>query len=185
MQFAPKSTCKPPSVPLVRGGDHLSASRVTSRGQAAHPALFPVRVTPMRLLGLAPGGVCLAGDITAAAGGLLHHPFTLTPLARGGLLSVALAVGSPRVGVTDHPALWSPDLPRRTLFGPAAAVRPARPPSDQSNGPPSRSFPMIVRRSRMRGTAGPGRAPGRAAVRAPVRPPRLPPSAVSAGGRCR
>src|ERR671914_1187837 len=44
------------------------------------------------------------------------------PLARrGGLLSVALSRGSPRVGVTDHPALWSPDLPRR---GPRAPTRP-------------------------------------------------------------
>src|SRR6266699_819933 len=33
--------------------------------------------------------------------------------ARGGLFSVALSRGSPRVGVTDHPALWSPDLPQR------------------------------------------------------------------------
>jgi hypothetical protein len=32
----------------------------------------------MHLLGLAPGGVCLAADITADAGGLLHHRFTLT-----------------------------------------------------------------------------------------------------------
>jgi len=40
--------------------------------------------------------------------------------AKGGLLSVALSRGSPRVGVTDHPALWSPDLPHR--------VSPARPP---------------------------------------------------------
>ena len=31
----------------------------------------------------------------------------------GGLLSVALSRGSPRVGVTDHPALRSPDLPHR------------------------------------------------------------------------
>jgi hypothetical protein len=31
----------------------------------------------------------------------------------GGLFSVALSRGSPRVGVTDHPALRSPDLPRR------------------------------------------------------------------------
>jgi len=32
----------------------------------------------------------------------------------GGLFSVALSRGSPRVGVTHHPALWSPDFPRRS-----------------------------------------------------------------------
>src|SRR6185312_7764860 len=42
---------------------------------------------------------------------------TLSPLpvplrAIGGLLSVALAVGSRRPGVTWHSALWSPDFPR-------------------------------------------------------------------------
>src|SRR3954468_19634031 len=31
----------------------------------------------------------------------------------GGLFSVALSRGSPRVAVNDHPALWSPDVPRR------------------------------------------------------------------------
>jgi hypothetical protein len=31
----------------------------------------------MRLLGLAPGGVCLAADIAADAGGFLHPRFTL------------------------------------------------------------------------------------------------------------
>jgi hypothetical protein len=39
------------------------------------------------------------------------HP-CLCPEAIGGLLSVALSVGSPRLGVTQHPALWSPDFPR-------------------------------------------------------------------------
>jgi len=33
--------------------------------------------------------------------------------AIGGLLSVALSVGSRRPGVTWHRALWSPDFPRR------------------------------------------------------------------------
>ena len=42
---------------------------------------------------------------------------TLSPLPRttrklaGGLFSAALALGLPPVGVTDHPALWSPDFP--------------------------------------------------------------------------
>ena len=34
------------------------------------------------------------------------------PAEAGGLLSVARARGSPRVGVTHRPALWSPDFPR-------------------------------------------------------------------------
>ena len=77
-------------------------------------------------LDLAPGGVYRAAAVTCGAGGLLHHRFTLTPrrgdaATRGGLFSVALSRGSPRVGVTDHPALWSPDLPHR-------AAGPARPP---------------------------------------------------------
>ena len=65
---------------------------------------------------LAPGGVYRAAAVAHGAGGLLHHRFTLTPppKPRGGLFSVALSRGSPRVGVTDHPALWSPDLPHQT-----------------------------------------------------------------------
>ena len=46
----------------------------------------------------------------------------------GGLFSVALSRGLPRVGVTHHPALWSPDFPRRPARTPADAVaRPTRP----------------------------------------------------------
>ena len=40
--------------------------------------------------------------------------------AAGLFFSVALSVGSPRLGVTQHPALWSPDFPRRQ--------KPPRPP---------------------------------------------------------
>src|SRR5207244_5369871 len=58
---------------------------------------------------------------------------TVSPLPlrwrRGGLFSVALSRGSPRVGVTDHPALWSPDLPHRAMHArPGATARPTRPP---------------------------------------------------------
>ena len=45
------------------------------------------------------------------AGELLPHRFTLTALCSG-LFSVALARESPRVAVSHHPALWSPDVPR-------------------------------------------------------------------------
>ena len=49
----------------------------------------------------------------------------------GGLFSVALSRGSPRVGVTDHLALWSPDLPHRAMAGMARRGRPAGSPYPQ------------------------------------------------------
>ena len=76
--------------------------------------------------GLAPGGVYRATPVTRGAGGLLPHRFTLTGgwTPAGGLLSVALSRGSPRVAVNNHPALWSPDVPRRRGTKP----QPTRPP---------------------------------------------------------
>jgi hypothetical protein len=79
---------------------------------------------------LAPGGVCQAARVTPGAGGPLPHRFTLTDhdpkAATGGLFSVALSRGSPRVGVTDHPARWSPDLPHQSVRT-GATVRPTHP----------------------------------------------------------
>jgi hypothetical protein len=56
-------------------------------------------------------------------------PLPLRPGGRsGGLLSVALSRGSPRVGVAHHLALWSPDFPRhRTRRCGDAVARPAHP----------------------------------------------------------
>ena len=51
------------------------------------------------------------------------HPRLCGPEpAIGSLFSVALSFGSPRLAVSQHPALWSPDLPRH---GPALQVRAA------------------------------------------------------------
>ena len=68
------------------------------------------------LFGLASGGVYQATEVTSDAGELLPHRFTLTTQATkvapfGGMLSVALSLISRPVGVTDHPALRSPDFP--------------------------------------------------------------------------
>lgn len=52
---------------------------------------------------------------------LVSSYLTLSPLpafaraSAGGLLSVALSLGSPPVPVKDHPALWSPDFPPPTF----------------------------------------------------------------------
>ncbi len=54
------------------------------------------------LFGLAPGGVYLATPCHHACGALLPHRFTLTGRS-GGLLSVALSMGSHPPGVTWHP----------------------------------------------------------------------------------
>ncbi len=89
---------------------------------------------PVSLFGLAPSGVCQAARVTPDAGALLPHRFTLTCApgeagAIGGLFSVALSCESPRLAVSQHPALWSPDLPRPGRLPRnrrAAATRPAR-----------------------------------------------------------
>ena len=86
-------------------------------GGAGHPIAS--------LFGLAPGGVYRAGLVTQAAGALLPHRFTLTaPYRRGGLFSVALSLGSPPVAVSDHPALRSPDFPRRGYTPPRPSTLP-------------------------------------------------------------
>ena len=114
--------------------DHPSRRAVTDALQ--QPTRVLGRAALERTLsGLAPGGVYRAATVARRAGGLLHHRFTLTssPKSRGGLFSVALSRGLPRVGVTHHLALWSPDLPRQACDDTVAAVaRPAHP-RDQAN----------------------------------------------------
>ena len=78
----------------------------------------------------------------------------------GGLFSVALSRGSPRVGVTDHPALRSPDLPHRASRG--AAARPTR-------SPPPGYCPAFPRWRQTLTMIGGTSAPGRPRAR-PRRP---------------
>ena len=69
------------------------------------------------LFGLAPSGVYRAVRRCPRTRWALTPPFhpyhAHLAMPFGGLLSVALAVGSRRPGVTWHSALWSPDFPRR------------------------------------------------------------------------
>ncbi len=72
------------------------------------------------LFGLAPGGVCRTGllpDSWCALTAPFHPCHALPKKPFGGLLSVALSVGSRRPGVTWHPALWSPDFPPPYCYG--------------------------------------------------------------------
>jgi hypothetical protein len=114
--------CRPGSVPalsaraaIIHLGLPLPTASCGLPASIGRAALKRSRRPLGALLDLAPGGVYLAVSVTCDAGGLLHHRFTLTlqPRLEGGLLSVALSRGSPRIGVTDRPAVWSPDLPHR------------------------------------------------------------------------
>src|SRR5690606_35513038 len=143
-----------------RTGRPLRSSRPSAPFSAARPATIDRLRRPAHRgtgpLGLAPGGVCRATPVTRGAGGLLPHRFTLTGRTSGGLFSVALSRGSPRVAVSNHPALWSPDVPRRSgaqrthrRGRPADSsvvqviLRPATPDHSQ-NGPVTWSFGRFV-----------------------------------------
>ena len=75
------------------------------------------------LLGLAPGGVCLAGLVAQTAGALLPHRFTLACAEAGRSLLQPSAVcfllhfpsGRPDSPLASTVALWSPDLPQRGI----------------------------------------------------------------------
>jgi hypothetical protein len=119
----------------IRKADHLSGAAITHRfeqptrdwrrkcvsgASRASSPIWPCSEWGLPCRSLLPGA---RWSLTPP-----FHPY-LRHESGGGLFSVALSRGSPRVGVTDHPALWSPDLPRRTrLTWRDAAARPARPP---------------------------------------------------------
>lgn len=139
--------CKPDPVPLREGRAttiHLGTpSPGTSSGPPANSGEQPFRAslhviraaapTGGAAFDLAPGGVYPATPVTRGAGALLPHRFTLTSLESVAVCFLwHLSRGSPRVAVSNHPALWSPDFPREAGLSPGgdgsrpAAVRPAR-----------------------------------------------------------
>ena len=157
------------------------------------PALPPASCGPRGLDEQPPRPRCAAGaSIRPCSGGVyradrspdwcaLTAPFhPLPPRWRGGgLFSVALSCGSPRLAVGQHPALWRPDFPRPRRTG-AAAAQPAPPPVCHPNRagrsilgawspsghrlhprPAGRAGGADRRRRRHRAGADPGPAPGR------------------------
>ena len=102
---------------------HLGRSLLT--GSSALPAHSTGPVSNVRCLGLLQVGFT---EPRQSPGVLVVSYTTVSPLPAkaGGLFSVALSRGSPRVAVGHHPALWSPDVPRQDR-GPDAAARPTHP----------------------------------------------------------
>lgn len=120
---------KPSSVPHrphdLCGGDHLSTPAISRRLQRPHPKdsgeqpLDVARTSRLPTWSCSRWGLPRPAD-HPTAGELLPHHFNLTDVNRR-YVSVALSLGSPPLGVTQHPALWSSDFPRADL--PHAATR--------------------------------------------------------------
>ena len=123
-----ESACTPGSVPAAFGGrwrPSISACRCR-QALAAYPQAragsprTPAQAAASRRRPFWP---CSGWGLPSHPG----HPgcwWALTPpfhpyrrARAGGLFSVALSRGSPRVAVNNHPALWSPDVPRRRPEG--------------------------------------------------------------------
>ncbi len=129
--MADESACTPGSVPQGPygpwGGGHPSRTDVaaglvrSTRGLGRAALDRPRRAAGRRLLlTLLRVGFTEPSESPRT---LVVSYTTVSPLpgslaAPGGLFSVALSRGSPRVGVTHHPAVWSPDVPRRDPEGP-------------------------------------------------------------------
>src|SRR5207249_12140263 len=122
---ARQKACKPCRVARGMPGEPvISLGRRSPGASSGHTReLHAGRASPVLadrialLLGLAPGGVYRAGAVTRAAGELLPHRFTLTAITSLRELVAAVcflwhwSVGFPPLGVTQHPALRSPDFP--------------------------------------------------------------------------
>src|SRR5260221_10855540 len=133
--------CRPGSVPPPCGGSdgHPSRAAVADslvRSTREHRAGRPRTLAQAAALQRRPLLTLLRVGLTEppqSPAALVVSYTTVSPLPPvwqaspdGGLFSVALSRGSPRVGVTDHPALRSPDLPRRSRrTGTDATGRPA------------------------------------------------------------
>ena len=113
------------------------------------------------LFGLAPGGVCHAASVAGRAVG--SYP-TLSPLprhcpcpkartGRGGLLSVALSLGSPPPAISRHRVSMEPGLSSRTAFR-LSSVR-----------PPGQLAGRIKRFDREKAMKKPGLHPGLSSMR--------------------
>ncbi len=124
-----ESTCTPDSVRTEVRGGHPSGPPVARR--LVRPTRGSKGGPPSPCLALLPVGLA---EPPGSPRALVRSYRTVSPLpvhrirgpgAIGGLLSVALSCGSPRLGVTQHRALWSPDVPRSRSRR-SAATRPTR-----------------------------------------------------------
>ncbi len=137
--------------PRAAGDGHPSGHTVTGYlerstrglGRAALPVRHRTSIRAVAPRAMRPSTLLRAGftEPPRSPGVLVRSYRTVSPLprrrGRGGLFSVALSRGSPRVAVSNRPALWSPDFPRAGAWPPVGAGSPVR-------GRPADSFAAPV-----------------------------------------
>lgn len=137
--------------PRAAGDGHPSGHTVTGclerstrgLGRAALPVRHRTSIRAVAPRAVRPSTLLRAGftEPPRSPGVLVRSYHTVSPLprrrGRGGLFSVALSRGSPRVAVSNRPALWSPDFPRAGAWPPVGAGSPVR-------GRPADSFAAPV-----------------------------------------
>ena len=110
---------KPSSVPDFSGDDHSSGTRVAPGLKQPTRELWAGQPQALPYLALLRVGFSKPAMSPLP---LVSSYLTFSPLPwtyHGGLVSVALSLGLPPLGITQHPALWSSDFP------PAACQQPA------------------------------------------------------------
>src|SRR5712691_420461 len=133
--------CKPDSVPAAgepaADGGHLSGSRVAAtlvQPTREHRAGHPLPARPCSGWGLPSRPIArplVSSYLTVSPLPLFETVGTEHGLERWAVCLCGTFRGSPRLGVTQHPALWSPDFPRRKD---AATARPTPPPASIRGG---------------------------------------------------
>ena len=116
----PERPCKPSFVagPFGPGGEHSSRALIAQGlvseqpGSSRRATFVPCGTLPYWLLLQVGFAVPLESPRARCALTAPFHPYRFP----GGLFSVALSCGSPRLAVSQHPALWSSDFPLATSF---------------------------------------------------------------------
>jgi len=118
--------------PLRRASDWTGRPRQCPYSSLLREGLASPPVTRLSRVGSYPTISTLPGGRQAPA--TPPRPLRGRAALFGGVISVALSLGSPRVGVTDFPAPWSPDFPPADGNCPPAIFRPPPTGADETSG---------------------------------------------------
>ena len=108
-----------------RMGDHLSTATGYPSPLAANPRVIARRAVSSPPIWPCSGWGLPGQPVTRLP---VSSYLTISPLPRNArrYVSVALSCGSPRLGVTQRPALWSSDFPRPAAIADVAPRSPGR-----------------------------------------------------------